>query len=73
MCINVADMVLCDFALLWSPDDSLLWIETCRNIQCDVIQISQALYCAVCWLNVAEGGGGRGTMLSIPTTRFFNL
>ena len=43
MCVNAADMVLCDFALSWSPDDSSLWFQTCRNIQCDVIQISQAL------------------------------
>jgi hypothetical protein len=44
----MADIVLCDIVLLWSPDDSSLWIETFRNIQCDVIQIAEALYCAVC-------------------------
>ena len=63
----MADRALCDFALLWYPHDSSLWIGTCRNIQCDVIQISQLLYCAVCWLNVAGGG----TKLSFLTPRFF--
>jgi len=28
----------CDIALVWFPDDNL-WIETCRNIQCDIIII----------------------------------
>jgi len=30
----------CDVALVWFPDDddnNPLWIETCGNIQCDIV------------------------------------
>jgi hypothetical protein len=33
----VANLVLCGIALVWFPDNDPLWIETCSNIQCDII------------------------------------
>jgi len=33
----MANFVLCDVALVLFPEDDTLWIETCRNTECDVI------------------------------------
>jgi len=49
----VTNLVLCGTALVWYPDDPLC-IETCRNIQCDVIKIAKEQCCAFCWLGVAN-------------------
>jgi hypothetical protein len=34
---KIANLVLCNIILYWSPDDDPLWIETCKNTQCDII------------------------------------
>ena len=45
----------CGINLVWFPDDDRLWIETCKNIQCDsIISISKEQYCAFWWLTVAN-------------------
>jgi len=43
MYIEVANSVFfCGTDLVWFPDNDHLWIETCRNIQCDsIISISK--------------------------------
>jgi hypothetical protein len=42
LCIKVANFVLCGTVLVCFPDEDPLWIETRRNIQCDIIiQISK--------------------------------
>jgi hypothetical protein len=33
LCINISNLVLCDIALVWFPDDGTLHIETGRNVQ----------------------------------------
>jgi hypothetical protein len=35
--IKVSNMVFCNIALVWFPDDDLLWMETCGNIQRQII------------------------------------
>ena len=52
---TVYELILCITALVWFPDDGLRRIETCRNIQCDIIiQISKELCSTFCWLRVAN-------------------
>ena len=35
--IKVTNLVLCAITFVGFPDDDPLWIETCRNIQCDTV------------------------------------
>ena len=35
--IKVANLVLCGIVFVWFPDDDPLWIETCRNIRCNIM------------------------------------
>jgi len=34
---RAANFVLCDFSLVFFPEDDPLWIETCRDTEFDVI------------------------------------
>ena len=48
MCTEVGTLVLCIIALVWFPDEDPLRIETCRNVQCDIIYIYIYIYMCVC-------------------------
>jgi len=36
LCIKLVNLLLCHIALVWFPDDDPLWVETYRNIHCDI-------------------------------------
>jgi hypothetical protein len=39
----------------WCFDDDPLWFKTCSRTQCDIIiQVSEKLHCAFCWVGVAN-------------------
>jgi len=45
----------CGIALVCSPDNDQVYIEPCRNIQCDITMwIYKEQCCAFCWLNIAK-------------------
>ena len=37
LCTEVPNLVLCGTALLFSPDDGPLRVETYKNVQCDIV------------------------------------
>jgi hypothetical protein len=55
LCVKVANLVLCGTVLLWFPYEVPLLLESCRNIQCDIItQISKEECYAFCWLGAVK-------------------
>lgn len=37
LCINVADLVVSGISLVGFPDEDPLRVETCKDVQCDII------------------------------------
>lgn len=55
MCIKEAYLVLCQIALVRFADDGPLRIETCRNVQCDIIKCTfREKVSAYCWFSVVN-------------------
>jgi hypothetical protein len=50
LCMKVDNLGLCHIAFVSFPVDGPLRIETCRNVQCDIIiKISKDKFCAFSW------------------------
>jgi hypothetical protein len=52
---RVAKLLVSVIALVWFPEDYPLWIQTCKNIRCNIIiQISKQQHCKFYWLRRAN-------------------